>query len=102
LSNRCPHQGGPLGEGAVKHGMNITHVLLNNGRLGKIAKEQSAGDWEVWQTSLHNPSFAKYAEISGALGIPVTSADQLDDALRSAAAHAGPALIEIIADPELI
>jgi pyruvate oxidase len=35
---------------AVKHGMNITHVLLNNGQLGKIAKEQRAGAWDVWQT----------------------------------------------------
>ena len=25
---------------AVKYGMNITHVLLNNGQLGKISKEQ--------------------------------------------------------------
>jgi len=51
---------------AVKHGMNITHVLLNNGQLGKIAKEQRAGDWDVWQTSLHNPDFSRYAEICGA------------------------------------
>ena len=28
---------------AVKHDMNITHVLLNNGQLGKISKEQQAG-----------------------------------------------------------
>jgi nitrite reductase/ring-hydroxylating ferredoxin subunit len=56
LSNRCPHQGGPLGE----------------------------------------------AEISGALGIRVTSADQLDDALSAAAAHDGPALIEVMTDPELV
>ena len=46
---------------AVKHGMNITHVLLNNGQLGKISKEQRAGEWEVWQTSLHNPDFSAYA-----------------------------------------
>jgi hypothetical protein len=39
--------------------MNITHVLLNNGQLGKIAKEQRAGEWDVWQTSLHNPDFAR-------------------------------------------
>jgi pyruvate oxidase len=32
---------------AVKHRMKITHVLLNNGQLGKISKEQRAGDWEV-------------------------------------------------------
>ena len=40
---------------AVKYGMNITHVLLNNDQLGKISKEQKAGNWNVWQTSLHNP-----------------------------------------------
>ena len=35
---------------AVKYGMNITHVLLNNGELGKIFKEQQDGEWKVWQT----------------------------------------------------
>ena len=37
---------------AVKYKMNITHFLLHNGQLGKISKEQRAGEWEVWQTSL--------------------------------------------------
>ena len=87
---------------AVKHDMNITHVLLNNGQLGKISKEQHAGDWEVWQTSLHNPDFSKYAEICGALGIRVTDASQLDEAFTAAAAHHGPVLIEVLTDPELI
>ena len=40
---------------AVKHDMNITHVLLNNGQLGKISKEQRAGEWDVWQTSAAQP-----------------------------------------------
>ncbi|MEN8132054.1 MAG: thiamine pyrophosphate-binding protein [Pseudomonadota bacterium] len=39
---------------AVKYGMNITHILLNNSELGKISKEQRTGNWKVWQTSLHN------------------------------------------------
>ena len=56
---------------AVKYGMKITHVLVNNSQLGKISKEQRSGNWEVWQTSLHNPSFAGYAELCGALGIQV-------------------------------
>jgi len=46
---------------AVKYGMDITHILLNNNELGKISKEQRAGDWDVWQTSLHNPDFAEYS-----------------------------------------
>ena len=51
--------------------MTITHVLLNNGQLGKITKEQRAGDWDVWQTELHNPDFAACAELCGALGFRV-------------------------------
>ena len=87
---------------AVKYGMNITHVLLNNSELGKISKEQRAGDWDVWQTGLHNPNFAEYAELCGAKGIRVTEADDLDRALEEALSHDGTSLVEIIADPMLI
>ncbi len=87
---------------AVKYGMNITHVLLNNFELGKISKEQRSGHWEVWQTSLHNPNFAAYAELCGARGIRVTDADQLDDALTTALAHPGPSTVEILTDAELV
>jgi thiamine pyrophosphate-dependent acetolactate synthase large subunit-like protein len=31
---------------AVKYGMGITHVLLNNSELGKISKEQRDGEWK--------------------------------------------------------
>lgn len=87
---------------AVKYGMNIKHVLLNNNELGKITKEQRAGEMEVWQTSLHNPDFARYATDCGALGIKVTSKDQLDQALQQAIAHQGPATLEIMTDSTLI
>ena len=87
---------------AVKHDMNITHVLLNNGQLGKISKEQAAGNWDVWETSLHNPDFSEYARVCGALGIRVTDASQLDDAIARAFAHDGPALVEVVTDAELI
>ena len=87
---------------AVHYGMNITHVLLNNDELGKISKEQRAGSFDVWQTSLKNPSFAEYARLCGALGIRVESAGELDDAMARALAHDGPALVEIITDGQLI
>ncbi len=82
--------------------MNITHVLLNNGQLGKISKEQLSGNWHVWQTELHNPSFSEYAELCGARGIRVTEKEQLDAAPAEALAHDGPSLVEVMADPELI
>ncbi len=87
---------------AVKYEMNITHVLVNNHQLGKISKEQRAGSWDVWQTSLHNPNFAKYAELCGAQGIRVEQKQDLDDALTKALAHNGPSLVEVMGDPELI
>lgn len=87
---------------AVKHGMGITHVLLNNGQLGKISKEQRAGEWDVWETSLHNPDFAAYAELCGALGIRVTRPSDLDTAIGRALAHDGPALVEVVTDPDLV
>jgi thiamine pyrophosphate-dependent acetolactate synthase large subunit-like protein/nitrite reductase/ring-hydroxylating ferredoxin subunit len=87
---------------AVKYGMKITHVLLNNDELGKISKEQRAGHWDVWQTSLHNPNFAAYANLCGALGIRVTDTQELSDALRRGLATEGPSLIEIMTDSELV
>lgn len=49
--------------------MPITLILLNNNELAKISREQRAGNYHVWQTSLHNPDFAQYAEICGSLGL---------------------------------
>ena len=87
---------------AVKYGMNITSVLLNNGELGKISKEQRAGEWDVWQTSLHNPDFAAFAQLCGAAGYRVATSDALASALGAALAHPGPALVEVVADPLLV
>ncbi len=87
---------------AVKYGMNITHVLLNNGELGKISKEQRAGEWEVWQTGLHNPDFSQFAELCGGRGFRVTSTSDLDGMVAEALAHDGPALVEIMTDALLV
>jgi pyruvate oxidase len=86
---------------AVKYGMNITHVLLNNSELGKISKEQRDGEWKVWQTGLLNVDFAAYARLCGGFGARVERADQLGEALGAALDEPGPALVEIISDPLL-
>ncbi len=87
---------------AVKYQMNIAHLLLNNNQLGKITKEQRAVEMAVWQTSLHNPDFAEYARICGAYGRRVTTGEQLDETIADALAFPGPALVEIMADPDLV
>jgi len=87
---------------AVKYDMDITHILLNNSELGKISKEQRAGEWPVWETDLHNPDFSAFAELCGAKGERVTDAGLLDAAIGQALEHNGPALVEIMTDAELI
>jgi thiamine pyrophosphate-dependent acetolactate synthase large subunit-like protein len=87
---------------AVKYGMDITHLLINNGELGKISKEQRAARWDVWQTSLVNPSFADFVTSCGGLGIRVTDAADLDTAIARALDHRGPATVEVMADSALI
>ena len=87
---------------AVKYGMNITHILLNNSELGKISKEQKAGEWEVWATDLHNPSFAAFARLCGGHGTRVTETSEIEKAIAEALAYDGPSLVEIVTDAELV
>jgi thiamine pyrophosphate-dependent acetolactate synthase large subunit-like protein len=87
---------------AVKYGIPIKHVLLDNHALGKIAKEQRAEDFPVWHTSLVNPDWAAYATLCGATGIRVERRDQLDDAMAALFAADGPALLCVEQDAELL
>jgi thiamine pyrophosphate-dependent acetolactate synthase large subunit-like protein/nitrite reductase/ring-hydroxylating ferredoxin subunit len=87
---------------AVKHGIPVKHVLLDNHGLGKIAKEQVAGDFPVWHTSLHNPDWAAYAELCGATGIKVTSRDELPAAMARMFVTDGPVLLHVEQDAALL
>ena len=87
---------------AVKYNMDITHILLHNGELGKISKEQRAGEWPVWETALHNPSFAEFARLCGTHGARVTCGADVEAAIAEALAVDGPALVEVMTDAELV
>lgn len=83
---------------AVKYDMNILVVLLHNKELGKISKEQRDGEWEVWQTSLHNPNFAEYAILCGGDSARVEKATELKPAFEKGIASSKPFIVEIISD----
>lgn len=87
---------------AVKYRIPLTHVVLDNAMLAKITKEQRAAHFDVWQTSLHNPDFAAYADLCGARGWSVRAAGDLAPAVTEALAHPGPALVHVHADPDLV
>ena len=58
--------------------------------------------WPVWETNLHNPSFAAYARLCGGHGVKVTEASALEKSIEEALGHKGPALVEIITDADLV
>ena len=81
---------------AVKYGFGLTHVLLDNGELAKISREQVGAIRPVWETSLVNPDFVAYAESCGAAGFRVTTAADLRPALAAAMAITDrPSLVAI-------
>ena len=65
-------------------------------------KEQRAAHWDVWQTSIHNPDFAAFAELCGARGFRVSDAADLDGAIAAALAHPGPALVDVVTNAQLV
>lgn len=87
---------------AVKYAIPIKHVLLDNASLGKISKEQLAGQLPVWQTSLVNPDFAEFARSCGATGISARTTDEVDDGMRELFAADGPVLLHLHCDPVLV
>lgn len=87
---------------SVKYDMNLKIILLNNHELGKISKEQLAGQWDVWQTALHNPHFADFASSCGALGIRVSERSHLFSSMQKVLNFHGTALLEVMTDVKLI
>ncbi|MFL6546751.1 MAG: thiamine pyrophosphate-dependent enzyme, partial [Candidatus Udaeobacter sp.] len=85
---------------AVKYNLPIVVVIINNSTLGQIKWEQIVflGNPE-YGVDLHNPDFAKYAEICGGVGFSVKQPNEIRSALREALACGRPAIVDVEVDP---
>lgn len=81
-------------------GLPVKVVIVDNGELGFVALEQKAGGYLDVNVKYDNPDFAAIATASGILGIRVVDADDLDEALRTAFAHDGPAVVAVKTAPQ--
>ena len=70
-------------------------VVFNNGALGFVELEMKAAGIVTYGTDLDNPDFAGIAKSAGLYGATVAKADELEDALRAAFGHHGPALVDV-------
>jgi pyruvate dehydrogenase (quinone) len=71
-------------------------VVLNNGALAFVELEMKADGIVTYGTDLDNPSFAEIARAVGLYGVRIENPGELDDGLRAAFDHDGPAVIEVM------
>jgi pyruvate dehydrogenase (quinone) len=71
-------------------------VVYNNGALAFVELEMKADGIVNFGTNLDNPSFAAIAAAVGLHGVRIERPSELEAGVRSALAHPGPALIEVM------
>ncbi len=88
---------------AVRYGLPIITVLVNNGIYGTIRMHQEREyPGRVSGTGLTNPDFAAFARAYGGHGETVERTEEFADAFLRARASGKPAIIEVKLDPEAI
>jgi len=70
-------------------------VVFNNGALSFVELEMKAAGIPTFGTDLVDPDFTGIARAAGLFGVLVEKASELDDALRAAFSHDGPALVDV-------
>jgi len=88
---------------AVRYGLPIITVLVNNGTYGTIRMHQERDyPGRVSGTDLVNPDFVAFAQAYGGHGERVSKTDEFGPAFERARASGKPAIIEVMLSPEAI
>ncbi|MFZ0246289.1 MAG: thiamine pyrophosphate-dependent enzyme [Candidatus Binatus sp.] len=75
-------------------------VVFHNSKLSMVDLEILSVGFLPTGTDLKNPDFAKMAEAVGILGIRVEDPADLEQAISRALAHRGPALLDVLTNPQ--
>ncbi|WP_167152655.1 pyruvate dehydrogenase [Streptomyces sp. MBT27] len=86
----------------VQYDLPVKVVLFNNSSLGMVELEMLVAGLPSYGTTNHNPDFAAIARAAGAYGVRVEKPKQLAGALKDAFRHKGPALVDIVTDPNAL
>jgi pyruvate dehydrogenase (quinone) len=86
---------------AVRYRLPVKVVVCNNGALGQILWEQMVLGYPEYGVRFSQPMrFAPFASSCGGLGLAVDKATQVQAAVRAALAHPGPALLDVLVNPD--
>jgi acetolactate synthase-1/2/3 large subunit len=82
---------------AMKYGINVVAIVVNDGALSAIKGSQLKGcEGRTIDTDLLNPDFVEFAQSFGAYAKRVENLGDFKDTLRDALAAEKPALIEVM------
>ena len=80
----------------------IKLIVYNNSTLGMVKLEMRVAGYQDFGVDVKNPSFAKLAEAVGIRGFRVEDPANLEASLKAALGHDGPALVDVVTDPNVL
>ena len=81
----------------VQEGLSVKMAIFNNGYLGMVRQWQQFFHEKRYScTPIWSPDYVKLADAYGIPGWRVEQRTQLDDVVRAASVHRGPALVEFV------
>jgi pyruvate dehydrogenase (quinone) len=86
----------------TQYDLPIKIVVFNNSALGMVKLEMEVLGLPDYQTDLKNPNFAKLAEAIGMMGVRIENPADVSSGLKKALQHSGPALIDVVTDPNAV
>ncbi|MCQ8192490.1 pyruvate dehydrogenase [Streptomyces rugosispiralis] len=86
----------------VQYDLPVKVILFNNSALGMVELEMLVSGLPAYGTGYRNPDFAQIARAAGVYGERVEKPKRLRSALRAALHHKGPALLDIVTDPNAL
>jgi acetolactate synthase-1/2/3 large subunit len=85
-------------ETAVRLGLNLVVIVLNDSAYGMIRWKQAVDGFEDFGMRFGNPDFVRYAEAYGAKGSRITAVDQLVPMIEAAFSGGGVHLLDVPID----
>jgi pyruvate dehydrogenase (quinone) len=86
---------------ACRYGLPIKVVINNNASLGQILWEQMVLGYPEFGVRFQRAmNLAPFAESCGGMGVRVEKAADVEAAVRAAFAHPGPALVDVLVNPD--
>lgn len=87
---------------AVSYDLPVKLIVFDNSRLGMVKLEQEQGGLPEFGTILANPDLSAVARACGLHAVRVEDPNEVDSAVKAILAHDGPALLDVVTNPDEI